>query len=148
QQLRQYADRVPGADRPAERSHRRFQGRSAVSGSHARNGGRLLGRFDRRQFLKLAGGGVMVGAAGAVAGAERLSPAPPRPHVKLASAVTGRERDWHLVATDGYVAMPDPKIVRHLGVFYPDVYGPVDDNGDGQNTYVFGFVDADKIDQF
>jgi FtsP/CotA-like multicopper oxidase with cupredoxin domain len=119
-----------------------------VSGSHARHRGPLFGPFDRRRFLKLAGGGIVLGAAGAVGGAELLTPSHRRPPLTLASAVTGRERDWHLVATDGYVAMPDPKIVRHLGVFYPDVYGPVDDNGDGQNTYVFGFVDVDKIDQF
>jgi FtsP/CotA-like multicopper oxidase with cupredoxin domain len=48
-----------------------------------------------------------------------------------------------MVATDGYVAMPDPSIVAPVGVYYPDLLAP-----DGQNLYVFGFTDVTDIPGF
>ena len=101
------------------------------------------GRLDRRSFIKLAAGGVALGAAGVVGFSELSGGSKTRRPVHLTSAVTGQLRSWHLVATDGYVAMPDPSIVAPIGVYYPDLLAP-----DGQNLYVFGFVDVTDIEGF
>jgi FtsP/CotA-like multicopper oxidase with cupredoxin domain len=52
-------------------------------------------------------------------------------------------REWKFAATDGYAAMPDPGIVAPVGVYYPDLLAP-----EGQNLYVFGFVDVTDIAGF
>ena len=106
------------------------------------------GRLDRRSFIKLAAGGVALGAAGVVGFSELSKGDSTRRPVHLTSAVTGQLRSWHLVATDGYVAMPDPSIVAPVGVYYPDLLAPVDETGAGQNLYVFGFVDVTDINGF
>ena len=106
------------------------------------------GRLDRRSFIKLAAGGVALGAAGVASFSELTKGDSTRRPVHLTSAVTGQVRSWHLVATDGYVAMPDPSIIAPVGVYYPDLLAPVDETGAGQNLYVFGFVDVTDINGF
>ena len=53
-----------------------------------------------------------------------------------------------MIATDGYVTMPDPAIIEGIGVYYPDLLAPVDDDNVGQNLYVFGFDDITDIPGF
>lgn len=100
-------------------------------------------RIGRRSFLKLAASGVALGAAGssAIVHFTRTSPAS-RP-ARLTRQITGREKHWHLVATDGWAAMPDPSIAAPVGVYYPDMLAP-----EGQTTYIFGFVDVTDIAGF
>ncbi len=105
-------------------------------------------RLGRRSFLKLAAGGVVFGAAGATAIVDFTRSSPARKPARLAATITGQEKHWHLVATDGWVAMPDPAIVAPMGVYYPDVLAPVDDEGVGQSLYVFGFVEATDMPGF
>ncbi len=106
-------------------------------------------RLGRRSFLKMAAGGVVLGTAGA-AGITHFSGSttPTRRPATLAGTVTGKVRSWKLVATDGYVTMPDPAIIEHIGVYYPDLLAPVDENNVGQNLYVFGFDDITDIPGF
>ena len=98
------------------------------------------GRLDRRSFIKLAAGGVSLGALGAVSFSQLTKGTPRRP-VRLTVATWGRERKWHFVATDGFAAMPDPSIVAPVGVYYPDLGAP-----EGQNLYTFGFNDVTDIE--
>ncbi len=100
-------------------------------------------RLDRRSFIKLAAGGVALGAAGAAGFGQLSRSSTPRRPVRLAATFTGRVREWHFVATDGYAAMPDPSIVAPVGVYYPDLLAP-----DGQNLYIFGFDDVTDIEGF
>ena len=101
------------------------------------------GRLGRRSFIKLAAGGVALGAAGAAGFGQLSRSSSPRRPVRLTATVTGRVREWHFAATDGYVAMPDPTIVAPIGVYYPDLLAP-----DGQNLYIFGFNDVTDIAGF
>jgi hypothetical protein len=105
------------------------------------------GRLDRRSFIKLAAGGVALGALG-TASFRQSRGGPARRPVRLTANITGRKREWHFVATDGYAAMPDPRIVAPIGVYYPDLLAPVDANGIGQNLYIFGFHDVTDIPGF
>ncbi len=103
----------------------------------------MRSRLGRRSFLKLAAGGVVLGAAGAAGFGQLSRSSTPRRPVRLAATFTGRVREWHFVATDGYVAMPDPSIVAPVGVYYPDLLAP-----EGQNLYIFGFDDVTDIEGF
>jgi hypothetical protein len=105
-------------------------------------------RLGRRSFLKLAAGGVALGTAGATGIAHFTRSAPTKRPTRLAATVTGRVREWHIVATDGYAAMPDPSIVEAVGVYYPDLLGPANEDGVGQNLYIFGFDDVTDIPGF
>jgi FtsP/CotA-like multicopper oxidase with cupredoxin domain len=105
-------------------------------------------RIGRRSFLKLAAGGVALGAAGATGVAHFTRSTPAQRPARLTATVTGRTREWHFVATDGYAAMPDPSIVEAVGVYYPDLLAPVNEDGVGQNLYIFGFDDVTDIEGF
>jgi FtsP/CotA-like multicopper oxidase with cupredoxin domain len=106
-------------------------------------------RLGRRSFLKLAAGGVALGAAGATGVVHFTKSGTSRQPVKLTATVTGRTLSWHMVATDGYAAMPDPRIVAPIGDYYPDLLAPVDyGDGSGQSMYIFGFADVTDIPGF
>jgi FtsP/CotA-like multicopper oxidase with cupredoxin domain len=108
----------------------------------------LGSRLGRRSFLKMAAGGVVLGTAGATGIAHFTRSTPARRPATLTGTITGKVRSWSMIATDGYVTMPDPAIIEPLGVYYPDLLAPVDENGVGQNLYVFGFDDITDIAGF
>lgn len=94
------------------------------------NGQRISQGFTRRDFLRLAGGGLIGGLAGALGGRLLL----PADIVRASPAAQyDPPANVHLAGSDGWIYLPPTPIPP----YHPDDLAPAP-----QNTYVFGFRDV------